>query len=374
MNFVTLVLLAAISSCAFTQGAGASVTRSSQHSSGADEATLAKSAQTARESDHSDEAIRLYSQLVQMKPESPEYWWYLAMLYYEADDYDKAQSGFRHVTGLKPKMSLGWAMLGLSEFETKHYDRALVHLERADALKIPKQEDFYDVAKYHLALLLSRSGDFEAAVTVLTDLSPKGKQGVQFAEAMGIVALRKPLLPQELPPGERELVLDVGHALIDGAGRRPNDVERDIAELLQKYPNTPEIHYLIGNMVLADDPDRALQEWQTELRVSPNHELALVNIAKEYMKRGSYQEALPFAERAASASPQLFIGHAVLGELLAEGNIDVARGIQELQVAEHIAPKQPQVHFALGTAYLKAGRKQDAQQEQAEFLRLRDQN
>lgn len=343
----------------------------SHASAGSSEAALAKKADAAREADQTDEAIRLYKQLVAIRPDSPEYWWYLGMLYYEADQYTEGQAAFHHVTGLKPDMSLGWAMLGLCEFETKKYDRALAHLERADVLKIPRQEAFYDVARYHLALLLIRSGEFELAATVLTEFARDGKEGVQFTEAMGLAALRKPLLPSELPPTERELVMDVGHAFTDAAGRRPDDTQRDIADLLKKYPNTPEIHYLIGNMVVADDPDRALDQWKAELNISPHHPLALVNIAKEYMKRGDYKSAQPYAKKAVSAHPEFFVGHAILGELLTEGNIDVNRGIHELEIAERLAPAQPQVHFALGSAYVKAGRKQDAERERAEFLRLR---
>src|SRR5205085_2308585 len=108
--------------------------------------------------------------------------------------------------------------------------------------------------------------------------------------------------------------------------------------------------------------------------VSPTHMLALVNIAKEYLKRGDYRNALPYAEKAATTTPNFFVSHTVLGQVLTESNLDVPRGIRELETAVRLAPKQPQVHFALGTAYVKAGRKQDAERERAEFLRLRGTN
>jgi tetratricopeptide (TPR) repeat protein len=342
--------------------------------SNAGETAIAKKAETARAADQNDEAIRLYRQLVQMKPESAEYWWYLGMLYYEQDQYVEGQAAFHHLTGLKPQMSLGWAMLGLCEFETKNYDRALVHLERADDLKIPSEHDFYDVARYHLALLMIRDGQFEAAVKVLVDFVQRGKEGPQFTVAMGLAGLRKALLPDEIPALEREMVLDVGQAMCDAAARRAADLDRDIAELIRKYPNTAQIHYLSGSMLLSGDPDRALEQWKAELTVAPNNALALVSIAQEYLKRGEYQTALPFAEKAVSANPTYFTAHAVLGQVLADGNLDIPRGIHELETAVRIAPAQPQVHFALGTAYIKAGRKQDAERERAEFLRLRGAN
>ena len=294
--------------------------------------------------------------------------------YYEADQYPDGRAAFRHLTGLKPEMALGWAMLGLCEFETKDFDSALAHLEKADQLKIPTEQGFYDVSRYHLALLLIRSGRFEFAVKIIGDFARQGKDTPQFTEAMGLAALRKPLLPNELPPLERELVLDVGHATCDSAARRAAEAERDRLELLRKYTNTPQIHYISGTMVLANDSDKALEEWNAELAISPEHPQALVSIAAEYLKRGEYQTALPYAERAVEASPNYFAAHAILGQVLAEGDLDVPRGTHELETAVRLAPWQPQVHFALGTAYAKAGRKTDAAKEREEFLRLRGQN
>src|SRR5207249_8432755 len=85
---------------------------------------------------------------------------------------------------------------------------------------------------------------------------------------------------------------------------------------LRKYPTAPQIHYISGTMVLANDSDKALEEWNAELAISPEHPQALVSIAAEYLKRGEYQRALPYAERAVEASPNYFAAHAILGQVL----------------------------------------------------------
>jgi tetratricopeptide (TPR) repeat protein len=335
---------------------------------------LMKKAEAARESDHVDEAVSLYKKAVQLKPGSAEAWWYLGTLFYESDQYAEGRAAFRHVTGLKPEMSLAWAMLGLCEFETKDYETSLVHLERANDLKIPSEEGFYDVSKYHLALLRIRAGQFEAATKLISEFAAQGKDSPQFVEAMGLAGLRKPLLPGELPPLEREMVLDVGRALCDTAARRPEAAERDRAEMLRKYPDTPQIHFVAGTILLTSDSDRALEEWKAELAISPGHPQALVSIAGEYLRRGEYKTALPYAEKAEDASPGYFTAHAILGQVLAEGGLDVPRGVRELETARRLAPSQAQVRFALATAYAKANRKEDAARERAEFLRLRGQS
>ena len=191
---------------------------------------LEKGAEAAREAGKLDEAARLYKRLVTMRPAVAENWWYLGMLYYEGDEYAEGSGAFRHLTHLKPEMSLAWAMLGLCEFETKDYDAALVHLRRADELKVPEQQSFYEVAKYHLALLLIRHGEFELAAQVIGDFAQRGADTLEFKEAMGLAMLRKPLLPNELPPTEREMVLDAGTATCDSLARRADRLPGDAAE------------------------------------------------------------------------------------------------------------------------------------------------
>jgi tetratricopeptide (TPR) repeat protein len=335
---------------------------------------LVAEANAAREAEHTSDAIRLYQAVVKAKPSYTEGWWYLGTLLYDTDQYPEARVAFRHVTGLKPEMAVAWAMLGLCEFEVKAYDSALVHLQRADRLNIPNQESFYEVSKYHLALLYIRAGRFEQAIKIIGDFAREGKDSPQFIEAMGLAGLRKPLLPSELPPLEREMVLDVGRALCHASARRAVQAETDRAELIRKYPKAPQIHFLAGTMALGSDPDEAIREWKAELLISPAHPQALASIAGEYLKRHDYQAALPYAEKAVESSPTSYAAHAILGQLLAEGELDIARGITELETAVRLAPLQPQVHYALASAYTKAGRKEEAAKERSEFLKLRGQS
>ena len=334
---------------------------------------LVAKAEVARKDDLADEAIRLYRETVRLRPGYVEGWWYLGTLNYEMDRYDDGTDAFAHVAGLKPDMALAWAMWGLCEFETKNYRSALVHLERADQVGIPNQESFREVARYHLALLLTRTGRFEDAMRVMAEFSLHGRQTPDFDEAMGLAAMRKPLLPIELAPSQREMVLDVGHSMNDMAARRQSDVRQDITRLLAKYPDTPHIHFLVGTLELTNDSDKALEQWKAELKVSPDHPQALVSIAAEYLRRADYKAAQPYAEKAVEVDPQSFEAHAILGQLLSEGNLDIPRAIHELEGAASLAPRNPKVRYALASAYAKAGRKQDAEKERAEFMKLRGQ-
>ena len=50
---------------------------------------------------------------------------------------------------------------------------------------------------------------------------------------------------------------------------------------------------------------------------------------------------------------------------------DLTAGLRELETAMQLEPGSPQVRIALASAYAKAGRREEAAKQRAEFLRLR---
>jgi len=48
------------------------------------------------------------------------------------------------------------------------------------------------------------------------------------------------------------------------------EAERDRLELLPNIRTRRQIHYLSGTKVLANDSDKALEEWNAELRFRPS--------------------------------------------------------------------------------------------------------
>lgn len=333
--------------------------------------SIAKQAEAAREENRVEDAIALYKKGVAIKPSWTEGWWYLGSLYYDMEKHTEAREAFHHVVAGDPKLAAGWAMLGLTEFQSREYDRSLADLRRAIELGVPDNGQLSDVASYHFALLLTRYEEYEQAMKVLSTFAQRNRQEPDFIEAMGLAALRKPLLPSEMPAGERELVMDVGRAMYDAAALRTPQAAAEFKILIEKYPNEPSVHYLYGGFLLYSDADAGLSELEKELEISPLHVPALVTIAAEYIRRQDYKSALPYAEKAVAASPPSFAAHTVLGRVLVEGDIDSARGLKELETARGLAPGSPQVRIALATAYAKLGRKEDAAREREEFQKLR---
>lgn len=334
---------------------------------------IQKQAETARKENHVDAAIALYKKGVALKPAWEEGWWSLGTLEYGLDQFAEARDAFRHLTAIQPGAGAPWAMLGLSEFETRQYDRSLSHLRHAADLHTGQEQSIADEANYHLALLLTRNEEYEGAMKALALFAQRNLNDAKFIEAMGIAALRKPLLPAEVVPTDRQLVMDVGRVMYDATALRTTEAGAEFKILVDKYPETPNIHYLYGSFLMFADANNGLREMKKELEVSPAHVPAMVTIANEYIQRKDFQAALPYARKAAELEPQSFPAHAVLGRVLAEGDLDNQRGIQELEEARKLAPGSPQVRIALATAYAKAGRKEDAAKERREFLKLRQQ-
>jgi predicted Zn-dependent protease len=333
-------------------------------------AQVSRQAAEAREQERWADAERLYREGVRLRPEWKEGWWYLGTMFYDQDRYEEARAVLRRFSVLDPNVATGWAFLGLCEFETRKYEEALAHLENAVKLGLDETSSLGVVTRYHLSLLHTREGNFEAALEILMRLAQLGNDKPEFVESAGLAALRKPLLPSELPPGERELVLQVGRAVIDTGARRPAEAQKEFESLMASHPRMPRLHYLFGSFLLTSDPDAGLVELKKELDISPQDLPALAQIAFEYLRRGDAAAALSYARQAAAADPQSFIAHNALGRALVESG-DLQNGIKELELSKQQSPGSPQTRIALASAYAKAGRSADAARERAEFLKLK---
>jgi tetratricopeptide (TPR) repeat protein len=330
---------------------------------------LAARAAQAREAGRTEDAIRDFRQALALRPAWTEGAWSLGTVLYDLGRYEEARDCFRRVVAAQPASGLALALKGLCEFQIGNHERALDELQKARKLGITKPE-VMAAASYDVAILLNRFERYDAAFEVLRDFSLQGKDSPGVIEAFGLSVLRLPYLPAEIPAGRRELVLMAGRGGFQMAkGRRTEAGRLAFEELVLRYPTEPNVHYAYGTFLLRDEPDRALEEFRRELRSSPNHYQAMLQIAFDLINRGNYQDALPLARRAAEVAPTLDAARNALGRALLEtGEVD--RAVEELEAGVKLAPESPEMRFALARAYQRAGRADDAARERAEFLRL----
>lgn len=330
---------------------------------------ITKAADKARAENQLDQAIALYFKAVQMRPSWTEGWWNLGTISYELDRYGPAKDAFRRVVQEYPENAAAWGFIGLCEYELGEYDSALTNLLHARTLGIAGFKELAPVVRYHAAILLTRMAQYDHALQLLNEFAIEGNDNPRVIEAFGIAVLRKPMLPSEVPGTQRDLVMMAGRAQYFSAARMLPAAKQAFEQLALRYPETPSVNYARGVFLLAEEPDLGIEALKKELEISPNDVWSMLQLAFEYIKRGEYETAKSWAEKAVQGDPTNFVAHKALGQVLLELG-DVEGAIRELEAGVEIAPDSPALRFQLAKAYQKAGRGPDAERERAEFMRL----
>jgi tetratricopeptide (TPR) repeat protein len=332
------------------------------------DALIAEAAK-ARDAKELDRAVDLYKQALAIRPTWAEGQWNLGTALYELERFGEARDAFRRVVAAHPQNGTAWAFKGLCEFRLTNYDTALADLVQAKEHGVVGGQSIADVARYHSAILLTRIGQFDQALLVLNDFGLEGNDSPGVIEAMGLAVLRMPMLPADLPGPRRDMVLMAGRARYFQAARMMAGAQSAYELLTSRYADTPNVHYAYGVFLLAEQPEKAIELFQRELKVSQQHVHAKLQIAFAHIRRGDYDKALPWAQQAASEAPTEFVARTALGQVLLETG-DVPGAIRELEAGVKLAPDSPIMHFTLARAYRRAGRSDEAEKAQQEFTRL----
>ena len=312
--------------------------------------------------------MALYGQALALRPDWDEGWWYLGVLRYEEGHYAEAVEAFERFVALKPEIAAGWVLLGINEREHHDYTAAVEHIHKGLELGMGgplKQEAWYQVS-----LALMKTEQFELAVeplTLLARTSPEDRPGL--LAAVGLLLLRRPLLPSEVPEEDRELVTAAGRAGYLGFASRDQEAIGAYEALVERWPDEPWLHYAQGVFLLRNGHAGGLAPLRRELEVKPDNVMACLEIAFELILQGEYEEARPSAEKAVELAPQLFAAQNALGRVLVETG-EVEDGIRHLEEAVRLAPESPEMHFALARAYARAGRTEEADRSRATFAAL----
>jgi tetratricopeptide (TPR) repeat protein len=332
-------------------------------------ADVSRRAASAREGNRLPEAIRLYRQGVKLRPRWDEGWWYLATLLYDGDRYREAREAFRRFLALKPDAGPGWALRGLCDFRVADYDNALEHIDKGLQLGIGGNADLLRVARYDQALLLVRAGQFELATHPLTLLARGEAESTGLLDAVGLMMLRMPLFPADVPADKRDLVRRTGGAGYLHLARRGEEAGKAFADLVAAFPTQPWVHYAYGVSLLTSDVPKGLAELRRETELQPEAVYPHLEIAFELLRQADNEGAKAAGERAVALAPGLFAAHNALGRALVELG-ELERGTSELETAVRLAPDSPEMHYSLVRAYTKAGRADDAARERATFAEL----
>jgi tetratricopeptide (TPR) repeat protein len=316
------------------------------------------------------EAEKQYRTALKLRPGWSDGWRRIGELAFMQKRYSDAVPALQKAVTGDPKQPNAWTLLGLSEFELKDYKNARIHLERAEAMGFGSNAAGVKFAKYHLALLLNRDGEFNRATDVLIPEAGSPEFAEQAKFAMGLALLRIPLLPEQVKPEQRDLIARAGATAALLAQRHYDEAFPHFDALLKEYPETPFLHYAYGAS-LADisEFDRAEAQLREELKINPESALPNLRLASVLVATHKPEEAAAYAKRAVALAPESPDAHYLLGRCELETG-DTAAAVRELERARDLAPGSPAVHFNLARAYSKTQRSADAERERAEFERL----
>jgi predicted Zn-dependent protease len=330
---------------------------------------LAKRADEARDANRLEDAEKLYRRALALNPKWAEGWWSLGTLQYDHDRYAEAEIAFEKTTALDPKQGTARAMLGLCEFELGQSELALKNIEASKALGVLEDKQLRDVVTYHEAVLLQRTGRFEAAKEALSSLCRNGVRNSELAGVFGMVALR---MRDEAAPGvdteSGQVVQHVGRAACLTGAKEYDAAESEFETVISRGPHFPLLHYAYGCALIdADNVARAVKEFEAEIAEEPKSVLPRLRIAAAEYKVDS-ATGLKYAEEVVQLDPKLALGHYLFGLLLLDTG-DYARAVPELETARKAFPRDGRINLALATGYAHVGRPQDAARERAEFVR-----
>ncbi len=137
--------------------------------------------------------------------------------------------------------------------------------------------------------------------------------------------------------------------------------EKGFQAVLKRQPNHVGA---IGNLGIlyarTDRIDKAIAEYQRALRLSPDDEPILLNLGIVYLKEELHSRALPYFQRVLTIDPRNRQARQLLDVCrLYTGQVPLA--VRDLNLLAGENPRDEQLLFLLGFAYLKAGDSKTAQ-------------
>lgn len=352
--------------------AGAKVggTKSTSKAAGPSFDSLVAEASAAQRANHPEEAAQKLKQALTLHPDWADGNWQLAKIYFSGGRFEEAVPYLKQIVAAQPDSGTAWGMLGLAEFESKDYANSLLHLRKGAALGLGGTPDAVRLAKYRLALLLIRDGEFGEATPLLVPEAEGNAFASEVKFALGLALLKRKQLPEKVAAADVPLVRAAGEVSLLLYNSKYDEAFSRLDALLKQYPDAPILHYTYGvalsSMSRYDESERMFRE---EARISPKSELPWVQIAFVKLQLQQPEEAVNAAKRAMQLAPGTAEAHYVMGRSLLESG-KAEEAVKELEAAEQLNPGSPEVHFNLARAYSKLHRAEDAQRERATFARL----
>lgn len=330
---------------------------------------LAARAAAARDAGNLPLAIQLYGQAEQLKPDWAEGWFYLGMLQYSNNGFNEAIEAFNHLLQLQPGAPPALALRGLCEFETGAYDDSLRDLEQAVAKGAANEPRNEQIIRYHYAQLLARAARFQDAILQYWFFATHHLDDPDLLLGLGLAGMRNQTLPKDIPASDRPMYEAAGNAGYVFLSGNSQEADALFTQLFERYPTAPNLHFFYGVLLFTHAPNLAVDQFQSEVAVAPTNIPAHGILAYSLMIDGRYAQALPEAELAIAAAPEMEMAKIALGRSLAETG-DTTRAADLLKQVLQQDPKNLEAHLGMAVVYSRTGNREDAYRERMVCLDL----
>jgi tetratricopeptide (TPR) repeat protein len=260
----------------------------------------------------------------------------------------------------------------MSEGQLGDAEHALNDIDKGERLGLGKNVLFETAVRVEAALLLAKASLYDRA---MAQLQPLGKMHVDnpaVSEVEGLCLFASGDVPETVSPQRRKAIDLAGQAMWDASTEHPEKAQHGFQQLMAAYSKEPGAHYAYGLYLMESDQTAALAEFQKEIAANPRHWPSLLIAAHMETAQGSPELALKSVEQAVKLAPPGYrwlceaeIGRAILS------TDQAAKAIPHFEESVKLEPTNAQTHFYLEQAYRRAGRKEDAQREKAEFVRIK---
>ena len=253
-------------------------------------------------------------------------------------------------------------------------EHALNDIDKGERLGLGKNVPFETAVRVEAALLLAKASLYDRA---MAQIQPLGKMHVDnpaVSEVEGLCLFASGDIPEKLSPERRKAIDLAGQAMWDASTEHPEKAQQGFQQLMAAYSKEPGAHYAYGLYLMESDQTAALAEFQKEIAANPRHWPSLLIAAHMETAQGSPELALKSVEQAMKLAPPGYrwLCEAEIGRALLSTD-QAAKAIPHFEESVKLEPTNAQTHFYLEQAYRRAGRKEDAQREKAEFVRLKAQ-
>ena len=334
-----------------------------QHFQAAQEAERARDLPTA---------VSEYRAALRLKPQIAEAWVNLGLDLYVMKNDDEAIVAFQQALKQKPDLLGANLFMGMSYLRSTQYQKAIVPLQKVVAL-YPKELKAY----LNLSYAYQETGRLEESARILEKANELFPNNIEVLYNLGKSYTK-------LMEKSYQQMADV-----DGDSYRFHQVMGDSYELRKDFPTAqaeylkaiekcpdpylPGLHYSLGSSFWMEGKwDRAVEEFQKELAISPADYMTNWKLGDSYLALRNYGDARTHLEKAIKEKPDLSQAYRAMGKLcLLSGQPQDAIGY--LNRVQQLAPDQPAVHYLLAQAYRKLEKPAEAQAELEIFQKLKKQ-